>query len=158
MYNLFSKVTIEVNPPLGVKQVKEEIKKDKDGNLLAVTPKWVHKKGENRKSVSLKAGKTTKVTEEQYNWPTIQQLISLGKVIEENAKLKADEEAVKKAKPQFGTEEEQKEKLIKKATDLGLKPRKNATIESLRLMIKNRKSDDVVEETSEDTSQEEITE
>ena len=133
---LFSKVQIEVFPPLGIHKIvngkvvlatKQDVIKDKEGKLLSVKSNWHDARGQKKRSIDFKKDQNIEVYPFQLEWPTVKDLLERELVIRV--------EATKPDAKQFGTDEAQKKTLMAKAEELGLKPRANATVESLRTKI-----------------------
>jgi hypothetical protein len=122
---LYSKVQLEVFPPMTLG--KKDVVKDKEGKLLSVKSNWHDARGQKKRSIEFNKNKNVDVYEFQLEWPTVKQLIERELVI----KVVATKPDAK----QFGTDEAQKKTLMAKSEELGLKPRANATVESLRTKI-----------------------
>lgn len=136
-YTLFSKVSIEVQPPMKVKKL--DINRDKDDNVVQVSPSWSPEKGKPRKSVPFLKDKETEVTPEQFGWKTIQQLIEKKLVIvqsEPTEKSSKKEKEPKKDPIKVETDDAEKDTLMAKCEELGIKVRSNATVDGMRKKIK----------------------
>lgn len=110
----------------------KNISTSKEGKLISVNPSW----GKTR--LDFKVGKKYNLSDEQAKWKSVLGLIKSEKldVLESDRK-----EAKKESKLQEDVVQEQRDKLFAKAEGLGLTPRKNATIEKLQEMIKEKEAE-----------------
>ena len=131
-FKLFSKIQIEVFPPnvVRTKGKDKDVQLNKDGKITRVAPQWNNQSGKKKRSVEFKKDRNVLVTEEQYNWITIQDLIKSEKVIVVEGLTKKEEKIVNK---------EVIDELKAQCDKLEITYRKNATEESLRKLIEDNK-------------------
>lgn len=114
----------------------KNISTNKDGHLISVNPSW----GKTR--LDFKKGKKYDLTEVQSKWKSVLGLIKSEKLdVLESDRKEAKKEAKIEADAQEIAIQEQRNKLFAKAEELGLAPRKNATVEKLQEMIKEKEAE-----------------